>query len=65
MSQELPDDHVTKKPFVYTIPGMDAATIRRDVRYRTTDAGALTMDLYYPPDAKSGARLPLSYVIDL
>ena len=37
---------------------MDAATIRRDVEYRTTDAGPLTMDLYYPADSKAGARLP-------
>ncbi len=58
MSQELPQDHITKKRVVYQIPGMDAVTVRRDVEYRTTDAGPLTMDLYYPPDSKSGARLP-------
>jgi acetyl esterase/lipase len=58
MSQELPADHPTKKPVVYEIPGMPAATIRRDVEYRTTDAGALTMDLYYPADSSREARLP-------
>ena len=55
---ELPQDHITKKPVVYRIPGMEAATIRREVEYRTTDSGPLKMDLYYPPDAKSGARIP-------
>jgi len=58
MSQELPHDHVTKKPVVYRIPGMENATIRRDVEYRTTDAGALTMDLYYPLGSKAGTPLP-------
>ena len=51
MSQELPHDHITRKKVVYQILGMDAVTIRRDVEYRATDAGGLTMDLYYPPDS--------------
>ena len=59
MSQELPHDHITKKNVVYHILGMDAVTIRRDVEYRATDAGALTMDLYYPPDSQGGAPLPV------
>jgi dienelactone hydrolase len=58
MSQDIPQDHISKRMVVYRIPGMDGVTIRRDVEYRATDAGALTMDLYYPPDAKSGARTP-------
>ncbi|MGH9834027.1 MAG: alpha/beta hydrolase [Blastocatellia bacterium] len=58
MSQETQQDHITKKTVVYQMPGMDAVTIRRDVEYRSTDAGALTMDIYYPPDSKSGARTP-------
>jgi acetyl esterase/lipase len=33
-------------------------TVRRDVEYRRTEAGALTMDLYSPPDAKGGERRP-------
>ena len=49
---------ITKKRVVLQIPGMDAVTIRRDVEYRATDAGVLTMDIYYPPDWKSGARMP-------
>ena len=58
MSQNVPQNDITKKRVVYQIPGMDAVTIRRDVEYRATDSGGLTMDIYYPPDSKSGARLP-------
>jgi dienelactone hydrolase len=44
---------------VYRIPGMDAVEVRRDVEYPAADgAGALTMDIYYPPGAKAGARTP-------
>ena len=51
-------DHITKARVVYTMPGVDAVTIRPDVEYRAAEAGALTMDLYYPPDSKSGTRTP-------
>jgi acetyl esterase/lipase len=43
---------------VYRLPGADAVTIRRDVEYSVTDLGTLTMDIYYPPDSKSGMRIP-------
>jgi hypothetical protein len=58
MSQNVPQNDITKKRVVYQIPGMDAVTIRRDVEYRATDAGGLTMDVYYAPDWKKGARIP-------
>ena len=58
MNEELPHDHVTKKPVVYRIAGMESAEIRRDVEYRAADGGPLTMDLYYPANAPTGARLP-------
>lgn len=58
MSQETQRHDITKKRVVYQIHGMDAVTIRRDVEYRVTDAGVLTMDLYHPPDSKSEARIP-------
>jgi len=57
MSEQARHD-ITKKRVVYQIPGMDAVTIRRDIEYRATDAGGLTMDLYYPPDSKSEERIP-------
>ena len=58
MSQNPQQEHISKKRVVYTLPGIDAVTIRRDEEYRVTDAGALAMDLYYPPDSTRGARTP-------
>lgn len=54
----MADDHISKKCVVYRIAGMEHAAIRQDVVYRTTDAGPLTMDLYYPEHMAAGARLP-------
>jgi dienelactone hydrolase len=58
MTQETQRHEITKKGVVYQIPGMDEVTVRRGIEYRTADAEALTMDIYYPPDASSGIRLP-------
>lgn len=58
MSQDAPQNPIAKKQVLYTAPGVDAVIVRRDETYRTTDAGALTMDLYYPPDSTSGQPLP-------
>jgi hypothetical protein len=58
MSQDTRQDPISKKRVVYSLPGIDAVTTRRDEEYSVTDAGALTMDLYYPPDSKRGARTP-------
>jgi hypothetical protein len=52
-------DHISRKRVVYTIDGMEAIEIRRDVPYGTSDTGSLTMDVYYPPQADRSARLPL------
>lgn len=54
----MADDHISKKRAVYAIPGMERAAIRKDIVYRSTAAGPLTMDVYAPADAASGARLP-------
>jgi hypothetical protein len=56
MSQDNQQDHISKKVVVYQIAGMDAVRVRRDIEYRVTDAGVLTMDLYYPPASIDGAR---------
>jgi len=63
MSQDTQPEHISKKAVVYRIPGMDGVKVRRDVQYRATDAGALTMDLYYPPGSESGARTPAVVVV--
>src|SRR5499427_5354336 len=58
MSQETQRHDIAKKRVVYQMPAEHAVTIRRDVEYRVTDAGALTMDIYRPPDSKSEAMIP-------
>jgi hypothetical protein len=49
---------IASKPAVYTIHGMDAVTIESDIPYQTPGAGALTMDLYRPPNSNAGVPLP-------
>ena len=56
----MPQDHISQKRAVYRIAGMERAIVRKDVVYRTTDAGPLTMDVYSPaepsPIAAAGRR---------
>jgi hypothetical protein len=58
MNQESPPNELTAKKVVYALPGMDAVKLQRDVEYQVTEAGALTLDLYAPPDWKEGERRP-------
>ena len=58
MGQETERHDITKKRAVYQMPGEPAVTVLRDVEYRVTDGGALKMDIYYPPDSTSAARIP-------
>lgn len=48
---------------VYAIAGMECAATRKDLVYRTTDAGPLTMDVYYPADASSRTPLPAVVIV--
>jgi hypothetical protein len=54
MTDETTRHPITEQAVVYQIPGMDDVTTRQDVEY----ADGLTMDLYYPPDAKGGEQFP-------
>jgi hypothetical protein len=56
----MSQDDISKKRVVYQMPGMDAVTIRRDA---AEYGGGLTMDLYYPPDSKAGARTPAAVFV--
>ena len=56
MSQQTQPEHISKKRVLYTMPGMDAVIVRKDVPYRTTDAGELTMDVYSPAESNAAAR---------
>jgi hypothetical protein len=55
MSQDTQPEHISRKVVVYRLPGMADVQVRRDVAYLAADTGALTMDIYYPSDLKSGA----------
>jgi hypothetical protein len=54
---------MTTKRVLYHPAGVDAVTIQRDVAYRATDAGALTMDLYHPAGAAIGGRSPAVVIV--
>ncbi|XXX76743.1 alpha/beta hydrolase [Sorangium sp. So ce134] len=58
MSQESERDRMVKKTVVHEVPGMESVTVRRDIDYKETDAGALTFDLYAPPTSTGAARAP-------
>ncbi|MBZ5536741.1 MAG: alpha/beta hydrolase [Acidobacteriia bacterium] len=58
MRNDIQPSDPAKKRVLYQIPGMDTVPIRRDVEYRATEAGVLTMDIYYPTEATSGLRTP-------
>src|ERR1051325_6671422 len=54
---------VARKQVVYRIPGMDDVQARRDIVYKTTAAGPLLMDVYYPPGATSRAAVPVVAIV--
>jgi acetyl esterase/lipase len=51
------------KPIVYTVPGMEAAEVHRDITYKTGDGADLKMDIYVPPGLAAGARVPVVFFI--
>jgi hypothetical protein len=54
----MPQDHISQARAVYTIAGMERANVRKDLVYRTTADGPLTMDVYSPEDAIAETPLP-------
>ncbi len=63
MSEDSAQEHISKKTVVYRISGMEDVRVLRDAAYRTSGAETLTMDIYYPPDAHEGVRLPLVVLV--
>lgn len=55
---DQPVDHLSTKRAVYSIAGMEGAVVKRDLAYRTTEAGPLTLDIYYPADVAAETKLP-------
>jgi hypothetical protein len=49
---------VTAQEVVYAVPGMDRVVVKADVPYKKIEGGELKLDLYYPFEAKPGAKYP-------
>jgi hypothetical protein len=52
---------ITLKRLAYELEGMRTVLVRRDIPYRDSPAGALTMDVYSPPDADDS--LPVVLIV--
>jgi hypothetical protein len=63
MSKEPSLHDLAKKRAVYQIPGMETLIVRKDVEYRAVDADALTLDIYYPSEAKSETPIPAVIIV--
>jgi hypothetical protein len=63
MGRDAGQDHISKRTVLYRIPGTDNVRVRRDVEYEASDAGALTLDVYQPPDWRRGARTPAVVIV--
>jgi hypothetical protein len=55
MTASTEGDRIRRQRVVYTMPGMDRVTVRSET-YRVTDTGALTFDLYDPPEADGASK---------
>jgi len=60
MSQDTSQDHISHKRVLFRLPGADAV-VPRSEEYTRTDAGPMTIDLYYPPSATDA--VPLAAVL--
>ena len=49
---------IGKKRIVYTLPGMEAVTPRKDLTYKSIDGTYLKMDIYYPVNLQSKSSYP-------
>jgi dienelactone hydrolase len=58
MTPGTPQDHISKKRVLYTVPEMSGVIVRRDQEYARSDSGPLTIDLYCPPGGGDGAPAP-------
>jgi ribosomal-protein-alanine N-acetyltransferase len=58
MSEDSFRHAMTQKRVVLDLPGAAAVAVREGIEYRMDDSGALTMNVYEPPDSGRGARRP-------
>jgi hypothetical protein len=53
---------IAAKRVLYSLPGMGAISVQKDVEYQRSGDGPLTMDLYYPPRPEGGALPAVVFV---
>jgi acetyl esterase/lipase len=56
-------EEIFKMRVVYTVPGMEAVTVHRDLVYGTADRTALKMDVYCPAGMREGWRAPVVMLV--
>ena len=61
--EEMPPTELAKMTVVYSIPGVEAVTVQRDVPYRVTESVSLGFDVYYPPGVAAGDRRPAVLIV--
>lgn len=49
---------IVRKRAVYTLPGMEAVNVRKDLSYKTIDGTDLKLDIYYPAELQRQSRYP-------
>lgn len=60
MSHQPTVEQIARTPVVYTLPGMEAVRVQRDLTFQSEDGQELAMDLYRP-DASAG--VPPAWVV--
>ena len=61
--EEMAPSELAKMTVVYSIPGVAAVTVRRDVPYREIESASLGFDVYYPPGAAPDDRRPAVLIV--
>jgi acetyl esterase/lipase len=54
----MSDESISKRTVRYRVPGMDEVEVRRDVALLAEAGTGVTVDVYLPPRADEGARVP-------
>src|SRR4029453_9010807 len=61
--EEMAPTELAKMTVVYSIPGVEAVTVRRDVPYRETASASLGFDVDSPPGAAPDDRRPAVLIV--
>jgi dienelactone hydrolase len=61
--EEMTPTELASMTVVYSMPVVEAVTVRRDLPYRTSESESLTFDVYYPPDRSTHDRSPAVLIV--